>query len=175
MAGAALTLALAAPATAQVAQGTGQAASDAAPSNPADAAQAEAQATKSPSQSSGAAANVDDIVVTAQRRSENIQRVPIAVTAVSGDALERGGITGTYALQRLAPGLTVAAVGSGFVSYTYIRGGGTNQVDIAADPSVTYFVDEIYIGGTAGLQFDLFDINHVEVLKVSYAGIWVTP
>ncbi len=123
------------------------------------------QVTASPSQSSSAAANVDDIVVTAQRRAENIQRVPIAITAVSGDALVRSGVTGTDALQRLAPGLTVASIGSGFVSYTYIRGGGTNQVDIGADPSVAYFVDEVYIGGTAGLQFDLFDIDHVEVLK----------
>lgn len=108
---------------------------------------------------------VEEIIVTAQRRSESIQDVPIAITAISGDTLARSGVTGTDALQRLAPGLNIATVGSGFVSYTYIRGGGTNQIDIGADPSVAYFVDEIYIGGTAGLQFDLFDIDHIEVLK----------
>ena len=108
---------------------------------------------------------VDDIIVTAQKRSESIQDVPIAITAVSGDTLIRSGVTGTDALQRLAPGLNISTVGSGFVSYTYIRGGGTNQIDIGADPSVAYFVDEVYIGGTAGLQFDLFDIDHIEVLK----------
>jgi iron complex outermembrane receptor protein len=108
---------------------------------------------------------VGDIIITAQKRSESIQDVPIAITAISGDTLTRSGITGTDALQKVAPGLTVAAIGSGFVSYTYIRGGGTNQLDIGADPSVAYFIDEIYIGGTAGLQFDLFDIDHIEVLK----------
>jgi iron complex outermembrane receptor protein len=108
---------------------------------------------------------VEDIVVTAQKRSENIQRVPISITAVGGERMETLGIRNTDALQAVAPGLTVAAVGSGFVSYTYIRGAGTNQIDIGADPSVAYFIDEIYIGGTAGLQLDLFDIDHVEVLK----------
>ena len=120
-----------------------------------------------PPQSEGPARDdtVGDIIVTAQKRSESVQDVPIAITAVSGDTLVRSGITGTDALQRVAPGLSVSAIGSGFVSYTYIRGGGTNQLDIGADPSVAYFIDEIYIGGTAGLQFDLFDIDHVEVLK----------
>ncbi len=115
----------------------------------------------------GTAANdgVADIIVTAQKRSESVQKVPIAITAVSGATLLRAGVTSTDALQNLAPGLNIAAVGSGFVSYTYVRGGGTNQVDIGADPSVAYFIDEIYIGGTAGLQADLFDIDHVEVLK----------
>ena len=108
---------------------------------------------------------VGEIVVTAQKRSESVQKVPIAIIAVGGDTLVRSGITGTDALQRVAPGLSISTVGSGFISYTYIRGGGTNQLDIGADPSVAYFVDEIYIGGTAGLQFDLFDIDHVEVLK----------
>jgi iron complex outermembrane receptor protein len=108
---------------------------------------------------------VGEIIVTAQKRSESVQQVPIAITAVGGDTLLRAGISGTDAIQKVAPGLNIATVGSGFVSYIYIRGGGTNQLDIGADPSVAYYVDEIYIGGTAGLQFDLFDIDHVEVLK----------
>lgn len=108
---------------------------------------------------------VDTIIVTAQRRAENIQDVPISMTAVSGDQLLESGANSSEALQRIAPGLTVASVGSGFVSYTYIRGAGTNQLDPGSDPSVAYFVDEVYLGGTAGLQFDLFDIDHVEVLK----------
>ena len=113
----------------------------------------------------GDGGGVQDIIVTAQKRSESIQRVPIAITAVDGDTLSRSGITGTDAIQKLAPGLNISTIGSGFVSYTYIRGGGTNQVDIGADPSVAYFIDEIYIGGTAGLALDLFDIDRVEVLK----------
>ncbi|MBL8644948.1 MAG: TonB-dependent receptor [Rhodospirillaceae bacterium] len=108
---------------------------------------------------------VEEIIVTAQKRAESLQDVPISIVAVSAAALEKSGVTTLDALQRLAPGLTISAVGSGFVSYTYIRGGGTNQIDTGSDPSVAYFVDEVYVGGTAGLQFDLFDIERVEVLK----------
>lgn len=106
-----------------------------------------------------------EIVVTAQRRSENLQNVPISITAVSGEVLEQQGVVNADTLQRLAPGLTMSTVGSGFVSYTYIRGGGTNQIDPGSDPSVAFFVDEVYIGGAAGLQFDLFDVERAEVLK----------
>ena len=106
-----------------------------------------------------------DIIVTAQKRSENIQSVPVSIVAVSSNELARAGVNNLNDLQRLAPGLNIATVGSGFVSYTYIRGGGTNQIDAGSDPSVAFFVDESYIGGTAGLQFDMFDIDHVEVLK----------
>lgn len=108
---------------------------------------------------------IGDIVVTAQRRSESVQNVPISITAVTGESLIKSGVTNLNGLQRLAPGLSISTVGSGFVSYTYIRGGGTNQGDLGSDPSVAYFVDEIYLGGTAGLQTDLFDIDRVEVLK----------
>lgn len=111
------------------------------------------------------AVGVDDIIVTAQRRSERVQDVPISIVALSGDSLVKSGVTTLDGIQRLASGLTTTTVGSGFVSYTFIRGGGTNNVDPGSDPSVAYFVDEIYIGGTQGLQFDLFDVDHVEVLK----------
>jgi iron complex outermembrane receptor protein len=108
---------------------------------------------------------LEEVVVTAQKQSQNIQSVPISIIAISGAALEKSGVTTVDDLQRMAPGLTISDVGSGFVSYTYIRGGGTNQIDAGSDPSVAYFIDDVYIGGSAGLQFDLFDIDHVEVLK----------
>jgi iron complex outermembrane recepter protein len=108
---------------------------------------------------------LEEVVVTAQKQSQNIQSVPISIIAISGATLAKSGVVDIDDLQRYAPGLTISDVGSGFVSYTYIRGGGTNQIDAGSDPSVAYFIDDVYIGGTAGLQFDLFDIDHVEVLK----------
>jgi iron complex outermembrane receptor protein len=124
-----------------------------------------AQSDGGASAAAPAQVSIDEVIVTAQKRSENIQSVPITMTAVGGERMEALGVRNTDALQNIAPGLTIAAVGSGFVSYTYVRGAGTNQIDIGADPSVAYFIDEIYIGGTAGLQLDLFDIDHAEVLK----------
>lgn len=119
-----------------------------------DAAQAPVQASQ-----------VDEVIVTAQKKSENLQKVPISVTALNEAALTRSGVTSLDSIQRYAPGLTMSTVGSGFVSYTYMRGSGTNQIDSGSDPSVAFFVDEVYITGTAGLQFDLFDVARVEVLK----------
>ena len=107
----------------------------------------------------------ETIVVTAQKRATNLQKVPLSVTAVTARTLEASGVTTLDAIQRLTPGMNMSAIGSGFVSYTYIRGAGTNVIDSGSDPSVAFFVDEIYIAGTAGLQFDLLDIERVEVLK----------
>ncbi len=108
---------------------------------------------------------ITDIVVTAQKRSEGSQRVPISIAAVDDSALAKVGAVTLDSVQRVTPGLTLSTVGSGFVSYTYVRGAGTNVIDIGADPSVAYFVDEVYQAGTAGLQGDLLDVERIEVLK----------
>ncbi len=108
---------------------------------------------------------IESVIVTAEKRAENIQDVPISMVALSGDAMARAGVSTLDGLQHYAPGLTISNVGNGFVSYTYLRGSGTNQIDAGSDPSVAYFIDEVYIGGTAGLQFDLLDVDRVEVLK----------
>ncbi|WP_332773118.1 TonB-dependent receptor [Phenylobacterium sp.] len=108
---------------------------------------------------------VEEVIVTAQKRAENLQDVPISIAAVPATALERGGVQTIDGLQRLAPGLNISAIGSGFVSYTYIRGAGTNVIDSGSDPSVAYFMDEVYLAGTAGLQSDLLDVERIEVLK----------
>lgn len=105
------------------------------------------------------------IIVTAQKRAENLQDVPISIVALDGDAMVRAGASTLDSLQHYAPGLTISNVGSGFVSYTYLRGAGTNQIDPGSEPSVAFFIDEVYIGGSAGLQFDLLDVDRVEVLK----------
>jgi len=107
----------------------------------------------------------DVIIVTAQKKSEDLQTVPISITALNAQTLERSGVTTLDDVQHLAPGVTMSAIGSGFVSYTYIRGAGTNVIDAGADPSVAFFLDEVYLGGVAGLQFDLLDVERVEVLK----------
>jgi len=131
----------------------------------ASGAAAAAVAENSATSTADAGNGVSEIIVTAQKRAEDIQSVPLSIVAVNASSLEKSGVNTLGGLQKLAPGLSMSAVGSGFVSYTYIRGGGTNQLDAGADPSVAFFVDEIYIAGTSGLQFDLFDIDHVEVLK----------
>lgn len=111
------------------------------------------------------AVNIEDIIVTAQKREQSVQDVPISLVAVGEEQLAKTGAVSLDDVQRLAPGINISTVGSGFVSYTYIRGAGTNVIDSGADPSVAFFVDEVYQAGTAGLQGDLLDVQRVEVLK----------
>lgn len=108
---------------------------------------------------------LDEVIVTAQKRAENLQDVPISIAAVGADTMQKAGVQTLDAIQRLAPGISMSSIGSGFVSYTYIRGAGTNVIDSGSDPSVAFFLDEVYLAGTAGLQFDLLDVERVEVLK----------
>lgn len=108
---------------------------------------------------------IEEIVVTAQKVSESLQKVPISIAAVDAQTLARANAVNLDAVQQLTPGMTIAAVGSGFVSYTYIRGAGTNVLTSDAEPSVAYYVDEVYQAGTAGLLPDLLDIERIEVLK----------
>lgn len=106
-----------------------------------------------------------EIIVTAQKREQNLQDVPISITAVSGAQLEARGVSSSQDLTQMAPGLTIGTTGGNSATFAYIRGGGTNLIDISADPSVATFIDEVYVPGTSGMQFGLLDIERIEVLK----------
>ncbi|HEY3655560.1 MAG TPA: TonB-dependent receptor [Steroidobacteraceae bacterium] len=106
---------------------------------------------------------LDDIVVTAQRRSEVARDVPISITALSGDQLANAGTETTRDLTALTPGLLVDRVGA----YTQpsIRGV-TTQLSLAGNESnVAIYVDGIYQPSQAANTFDLPDIDRIEVLK----------
>ena len=103
-----------------------------------------------------------DIIVTAQRRAESIQDVPIAMTALTGDALAAARIQDTENLSTLAPGLIVQRSVVGKIS---IRGVGNENYTISGDPGVAVHSDGIYVARAAAGLFDLFDINRVEVLR----------
>ena len=106
----------------------------------------------------------DVIVVTATKRQENIQEVPIAVTALSGEELARQGITETADLVQAVPGLTYAKSGTNTPIYS-LRGVGFNTRNLSASSPVGIYVNEAsyaypYLGGGP-----IFDIDRVEVLK----------
>ncbi len=106
--------------------------------------------------------NDGDIVVTAQRRSESLQAVPISITALSGDTLVKAGIQDTERLSALTPGLIVQRSVVGKIS---IRGVGNENYTIAGDPGVAVHSDGVYVARAAAGLFDLFDIARVEVLR----------
>lgn len=104
-----------------------------------------------------------DIVVTAQRRAENLQRVPIAVTALSSEQLETAMIKSTNDLVRVTPALTLYN-SAGFVS-PRIRGIGNSSAGPGVENSVAVYIDGVYISSSPGSVMSLSNVARVEVLK----------
>jgi iron complex outermembrane receptor protein len=110
---------------------------------------------------------IGDIIVTARRRSENIERVPISVSAFTGEALKAKQINSTYALAQYTPDVQFSGAGAASASAGafYIRGIGQFNVHTTSDPAVGIYFDGVYMARTVGSNFDLGDIAQVEVLK----------
>lgn len=108
-------------------------------------------------------AHIEDIVVTAQRRNERLQDVPIAVAAMSGTELQARGINSTEALAAVVPGLTVTTAGPS--GKLFIRGIGADAGDPANEPSVATYVDGVYVAAPSATIFEFSSVEQVEVLK----------
>lgn len=107
---------------------------------------------------------LEEVVVTAQRRTERLQDVPIATTVVSGDALVAGRISEANDLPALVPNLRVSGNFAAVPKVT-LRGIGTNDFVPSLNPGVGTYIDDVYIGLAIGQNFQLFDIDRVEVLR----------
>ena len=113
-----------------------------------------------------AARAMEEIVVTATKREESIQDVPIAVSAFTGDDLEKRGVTDLYGLQEVAPSIAIynsnSTSNGGSIR---IRGVGTTGNNPGLEAAVGTFIDGVY-RSRAGLAFnDMVDIERVEVLR----------
>jgi iron complex outermembrane receptor protein len=112
---------------------------------------------------SSGTAQLEEIEVTAQRRSERLQNVPIAVTAITAEQAAAQGITGTLALTAVTPSLQINQT-SNFAAI-YLRGVGSNLADPTAEPSVATYVDGVYISSPQATFFSFNNIERIEVLK----------
>jgi iron complex outermembrane recepter protein len=112
---------------------------------------------------------IQDIVVTAQKRSENVQDVPIAISAFGESALQERAVADVSSLANIAPNVTLDAgtpfSGSTSVLSAYIRGIGQNDFAANLDPGVGVYLDGIYLARTVGANMDLPDVERVEILK----------
>lgn len=118
-------------------------------------------------QRSQPAFNDDQIVVTARRREERLQDVPLSVSAVSGAALERANITNVASLSRVVPSLVSVpgqAGGRSLPSFA-IRGLSQQELTLLADQSVSTYMGDIVLARTQGVNGTMFDIGSVEVLR----------
>jgi iron complex outermembrane receptor protein len=107
-----------------------------------------------------------DIVVTAQKREQTVQTVPIAMSAVTASELERRSATSITDIVSKAPGVevTTSSQGGGNAGF-FIRGIGQFDFIATTDPGVGVYLDGVYIARTAGGALDLLDIDRVEVLR----------
>jgi iron complex outermembrane receptor protein len=107
---------------------------------------------------------LEEIIVTAQKRAESAQDVPIALSVFSGADLEEANIDRIEEIVLRTPNFTMMRVNVGEPQF-YIRGVGSNSDSAAGDPTVGVFQDEIYVGRVSGAAFDVFDMQRVEVLR----------
>ncbi|MXO74335.1 TonB-dependent receptor [Altererythrobacter aerius] len=106
------------------------------------------------------------IVVTAQKRAENIQDVPIAISAVSSEFLESRGITAIDDLGSIAPNVKIERAPSNkTISQIAIRGSVTINPAVTWEPAVGLYLDGVYIAKAQGSIFDVADLERVEVLR----------
>lgn len=110
------------------------------------------------------AATVDAIVVTAQRRDENLQDVPATVTAFGADEVKQAQIHDFGDVSTRTPGVQFDAFPASQPRIA-IRGVGSFDRGAAGDPSAAVFLDEIYLARSAAVAFDAFDLERIEILK----------
>ena len=110
------------------------------------------------------AQELEEVIVTAQFREQNIQDVPIAITALSAHQLDAAGIFDGTTIAMNIPGMAYAEFAPGQVLIS-IRGITSADDGAGLDNSVALFLDGVYIGRQAGINFDMFDLERIEVLK----------
>jgi len=114
------------------------------------------------SQSSSSA--LEEVIVTAERRAQDAQDVPVSLTIISGDAISPAGISSVSDVALKTPNLTFTQFNIG-EPQLFLRGLGTTIDSAGADPTVSMFIDDVYVGRSAGATSDLYDIERIEVLR----------
>ena len=108
----------------------------------------------------------DEVVVTARKREETAQSVPIPISALGGDQLESRNITEIADVTKLTPNLNFAAQGiNSTVTNVFLRGIGQSNWSETQDPKIGIYIDGVYLSRPQGGMVDLIDVDRVEVLR----------
>ncbi|MGH6911280.1 MAG: TonB-dependent receptor, partial [Phenylobacterium sp.] len=111
------------------------------------------------------AVELETLIVTATKRAENIQDVPMSVSAVSGDYIEKAGVTNATDLARFIPSVAITQSNNNRNTTLYVRGIGTSGTNPGIESSVGIFIDGVYILAAGPLQSNLQDVSTIEVLR----------
>ena len=110
-------------------------------------------------------AALDELIVTAQKREQNIQNVPIAVSAFGSEFLQNTGFENVYDLADYSPGLVLTQSQTSTQATISLRGVGTSSNNAGLEPSVGVFIDGVYRSRTGAAVLDFVDIERIEVLR----------
>lgn len=120
---------------------------------------------KAAAPSSAASTELGDIVVTANRRAENLQNVPVSITSFDAQAARALGVTTVRELAQQTPGLNVVSIYGNAQPNIFIRGVGLNDFNASSSGAVGVYVDDVFIESGSGQLFQMFDLNRIEVLR----------
>lgn len=111
------------------------------------------------------AAIIEEVVVTAQKREQNVQDVGIAISALTGEQMEQLGFTNAQQVTAMAPGVSTVQP-NGEANYSIaIRGVANSDFTTNVESPVAVYLDEVYISQMSGTGFQLFDMERVEILR----------
>lgn len=108
---------------------------------------------------------IGEIIVTAQRRAQNVQDVPIAITAISSEAIAETGIRDPRDLPLLVPSLSMVSGSAATATTMFIRGVGIGDFNPNNTGAIGIYVDDVFLGANSGKLFNVFDSAGIEVLK----------
>ena len=111
------------------------------------------------------AGGLEEIIVTAQKREQNLQEVPVAVSVLGGDLIDRSAAYNIEGLNALVPSLNFRKGGTTINSTLFLRGVGTVNFSLAAEPSVSTVLDGVVLARAGEAFADLNDIERIEVLR----------
>jgi iron complex outermembrane receptor protein len=112
-------------------------------------------------------AALEEVIVTARFREENLQTTPVAITAIRGEELTAMGLTNTSEIGRVIPNAFIrqGAGEYGRSSQIYIRGVGQGDYGYFREPRTATYIDDVYYASVFGSVFDLLDVSQIEVLR----------
>ncbi len=115
---------------------------------------------------------IETIVITSQKRVQNIQEVGIAVTALYGDALREQNIEKAADIEKVVPNMSIKNNGGGGVPIVMVRGVGLQNFRINDSPTTSFYIDEVYQTSIATASFSMYDLERIEVLKGPQGGLY---
>ncbi len=110
--------------------------------------------------------SIDEVIVTATRRAESVQDIPLTVNVLSAEALEERGVSNFADISALAPNVIWSDAGGGTSQNRItVRGIFSNATSQGFDPGVGIYIDDVYVGNQFGFNAAMLDIERIEILK----------